>query len=205
MDPVVSVQNKNFTGNTKELAEVLGIPLPFLGCQPDALISAYWGFASRTRVESAYCHVLRSFFDHRRERDRSWCQDKPYFLAFDYDTVLKSIAGRTMLMMGSDDDVLHTVPCFEDYALLHTILCLDWAGRDFSFNLVRFSRSGGIFMTAKSGKSFVVSKRSFTTLLWTSTQSSNRLDPRALNGHITSVGAEYYEFPMFYFFLCHVV
>ena len=32
----------------------LGIPLPFLGCQPDALNGAFCGEASRTRVESAY-------------------------------------------------------------------------------------------------------------------------------------------------------
>ena len=32
----------------------LGIPLPFLGCQPDTLIGAYCGDASRTRVESAF-------------------------------------------------------------------------------------------------------------------------------------------------------
>ena len=35
-------------------------------------------------------------------------------------------------MMDYGDDVLHTVPCFEDYALPHTILCLDLVGRDFS-------------------------------------------------------------------------
>ena len=138
----------------------LGISQAFLGCQPYALISAYWRIASRTRVESAHCHILRSFFDHRRERDRSWCQDKPYFLAFDYDTVLKSFAGRTTLMMDYGDDVSHTVPCFEDYALPHTILCLNLVGRVFSGIWWDSHRAQVSFMTTKSGKSFMVSKRS---------------------------------------------
>ena len=83
-------------------------------------------------VGGVWLHVDDQRHDHRRERDPSCCQDKSYFLAFDYDTVLKSIAGQTTLMMDSGDDVLCTVPCFEDYAVPPIILCLDLAGRHFS-------------------------------------------------------------------------
>ena len=40
-------------------------------------------------------------------------------------------------MMDSGGDVLHTVPCFEDYALPHTIFRLNLAGRDFSEYLMK--------------------------------------------------------------------
>ena len=102
-------------------------PLPFLGCQSDALISAYWGVASRTRVESAYCHILRSIFTTTEEKEIDHgVKDKLYFLAFGYDMPGRTTGLMMDLMMDSGDDVLHTVPCFEDDALPHTMFRWIW-------------------------------------------------------------------------------
>ena len=40
----------------------LGIHLPYLGCQPDALVGAYGGDARRSRVESAHCRIFLDYF-----------------------------------------------------------------------------------------------------------------------------------------------
>ena len=91
------------------------------------------------RVECAYCCVfwsislffrlclqlIKLFHDHRQKEIDHSAKDNLSFLLSTM-TLLKSIAGRTTgLMMDSGGDVLHTVLCFEDNALPHTIFCLD--------------------------------------------------------------------------------
>ena len=50
-----NVQLTNMCECIASFGRRLGISLPFLGCQPDALFGACCGVASRRRVESANC------------------------------------------------------------------------------------------------------------------------------------------------------
>ena len=79
-------------------------------------------------------------------------------------------------MMDYGDDVLQTVPISVEYALPHAILRLDLAGRDVTENLKKIlTEHGYLSRPTQRGRSVVVSKRNFDTLLLTTTQSSNRL------------------------------
>ena len=74
-------------------------------------------------------------------------------------------------MMDSGDDVLHTLPTYENYALPHAILHWDLAGCVLPVYLMRISSERGYsFRTIERGRSVVVSKRNFAS---TTTQCSN--------------------------------
>ena len=89
------------------LGRGFGIPLPFLGCQPEAL-SAHTVASPAGRAWSAHIVVSIGLFSlviccaynssnsftttEEKEIDHG-AKDNLYFLAFDYDTVLKSIGG----------------------------------------------------------------------------------------------------------------
>ena len=108
------------------LGRGLGIPLPFLGCQPDALWRR-WGVASRTRVESAYCHFLRSIFVNSFTTTEE--KEIDHGAKTNFTSLLSTMtlcSNRLGLVMDFGDDVLHIVPCFEDYALPHTIFRWIW-------------------------------------------------------------------------------
>ena len=92
-------------------------------------------------------------------------KDKLCFLAFDYDTVLKSIAGTDDgFVMDSGDDVSHTVLTYENYSLPHAILHWDLVGCVLTAYLMRItSERGYSFTTTERGRPVVVSKRNFAS------------------------------------------
>ena len=62
--------------------------------------------------------LIKLFHDHRRESDPSWCHKQTLLPCLRLRHCSNRMPGRTTgLMMDSGDDVLHEVPCFEDYAL----------------------------------------------------------------------------------------
>ena len=67
--------------------------------------------------------------------------------------------------MDFGDDVLHTVPCFEDYALPHTIFRWIWLAVTFLSISFRFSPSAGIFHDHQEWVIVVMSRRNFATSL----------------------------------------
>ena len=138
----------------------LASPRPFSGASRTRLL-AHTGESPAGRAWRAHIVIFFGLFSTTEEKEIDHGAKTNLTSLLSTTTLCsESIAGRTTLMMDYGDDVLRTVPCFEDYALPHPILCLNLVGRDFSGIWWDSHRAQVSFMNTKSGKSFMVSKRS---------------------------------------------
>ena len=110
------------------------------------------------------------------------------------------VSGRTTgLVMDSGDGVLHSVPIYDGYALLHAIVHWDLAGRDLTVYLMKISSVRGYSFTTTEEREIVCDVKEklcyialdYDTELESTAESSDKKQAHVLSDvNIITVGAE---------------